>query len=183
MTWVLLLRGINVGGAHVVKMARLKEVLESFGFRDVKTYLNSGNVVFASDTIPDAKELREKLEDEFGFELPSLLVSGDDIVRIADAIPAEWSNDYDFKNGQKSDVAYLFSDVDNSEILEKIGQHPEFETLIYIKGAVLSNVSHANQPRSSLLKVVGTKLYQNMTVRNVTTARKLADMAREMERT
>ncbi|MEA5076670.1 MAG: DUF1697 domain-containing protein, partial [Coriobacteriia bacterium] len=48
MRYLALLRGVNVGGANKVKMAELRRAFESAGMVDVRTYINSGNVVFST---------------------------------------------------------------------------------------------------------------------------------------
>ena len=53
MVYVALLRGINVGGKNIVEMARLKQAFEELGFTSVKTYINSGNVIFRAERIKD----------------------------------------------------------------------------------------------------------------------------------
>ena len=60
-TYVILLRGINVGGKNKIPMADLKLFLEEQGFKDVLTYIQSGNVVLRSDLA--AKTLSAKIED------------------------------------------------------------------------------------------------------------------------
>lgn len=176
MRYVALLRGINVGGNHRVPKAEFQAVLEALGFRDVTIYINSGNAVFTSDHVPTAHEVQAALEARFGFAIPTLVLSGEKIKAIAAAIPAEWTNDAPRpdKSGHKSDVMYLFDEINTSEVLEKIGYKPDIETMRYIDGAVLTTVSRANQLKGSLPKIIGTELYQYMTIRNVNTARKLA---------
>ncbi|MGW0391479.1 DUF1697 domain-containing protein [Streptomyces sp. NPDC003042] len=89
-TYAALLRGINVGGAKKVPMARLRTVLESLGHGDVQTYLQSGNAVFSSEK-PDpaalARELEAAIEAHFGFRVPCLVVDGDYLSAVADACP------------------------------------------------------------------------------------------------
>lgn len=177
MKYVCLLRGINVGGNHKVPMADLRHLFESRGFDNVQTYINSGNIVFDAKTTPDATELQKVMEETFGFDIPLLLVSGHDLLRIAAAAPEDWQNNL---TEHKSDVIFLFPDADSPDILEKFGYRPEFETLLYVPGAVLSHLSRKNQTRSSLLRVIGTPLYRNMTVRNINTLRKLAEIVREV---
>ena len=80
---------------------------------------------------------------------------------------------------QKSDVAYLFPGVDTPDALEQIGYKPAIETMKYVPGAIVMNISRANQQRDSLKAAVGTPLYRQMTIRNVNTARKLAEMVAE----
>jgi len=179
MKYVALLRGINVGGNHPVPKAQFKMVLEDLGFEDVVIYINSGNAVFSSSKEPNAADVQAALEAHFGFEIPTLILSGEKIRAIAAAIPPDWTNDAPKpdKSGQKSDVLYLFDDVNSPDILEKLGHKPEIQTMIYLDGAVLANITRANQSKYSLLRIMGTPLYRQMTIRNITTAKKLAELA------
>ena len=181
MKYVALLRGVNVGGNHRVPKAVFQAVLEGLGFQDVVIYLNSGNAVFASEHELNRREVQAALEKQFGFDIPTLLLSAEKIRAIAGAIPPEWTNDapQPDKSGQKSDVLYLFDEINTPDILEKLGHNPEIETMIYVDGAVLANITRANQLKGSLQKLIGTNLYSQITVRNVNTARKLAELVGE----
>lgn len=176
--YVLLLRGVNVGGNHRVPKAEFQAVLESLGFTNVTIYINSGNAVFSSTDTPVTATVQAALEAHFGFTIPSLLLPGEQVKAIATAIPHGWTNDSPKpdKSGNKSDVLYLFSDIDSPNIIEKLGHKPALETMVYVNGAVLATITRANQSRGSLQKLVGSKLYASMTVRNITTARKLAEL-------
>lgn len=178
MKYVVLLRGVNVGGNHRVPKAEFQQVLENLGFRDVVIYINSGNAVFASDSKVLASDVQRALESHFGFDIPTLVLSGDKIKAIAAAILPEWTNDppKPDKSGQKSDVLYLFDEANSPDVIDKLGCRPDIETMVYVDGAVLANITRRNQMKGSLQKVIGTKLYNQMTVRNVNTARKLAEL-------
>jgi len=178
MKYVALVRGINVGGNHRVPKQEFKHVLESLGFSDVLIYLNSGNAIFSSAHQPSASDVQSALEKHFGFTIPTLVLSASKIKAIAAAIPANWTNDKPVpdKSGQKSDVLYLFDEVNTPDILEKLGHKPEIETMLYVDGAVIANVTRLNQSRGSLQKLIGTKLYSSVTVRNINTAKKLAEL-------
>ncbi len=67
MKYVVLLRGVNVGGNHCVPKAEFRAVLEAHGFRDIVIYINSGNAVVTSDFEPEANKLQKALEAHFGF--------------------------------------------------------------------------------------------------------------------
>ncbi len=179
MKYVVLLRGVNVGGNHRVSKDEFREVLENLGFRDVVIYINSGNAIFTSDHIPKPAEVQFALEKHFGFTIPTLVLSGEKVRSIAAAIPSEWTNDSPKpdKSGQKSDVLYLFDEVNAETVLREIGHKPEIETMIYVDGAVLANITRKNQSRGSLQKIIGTKVYGKVTIRNITTAKKLAELA------
>ncbi len=181
MKYVVLLRGVNVGGSHKVPKTEFQKVLEGLGFEDVLIYINSGNAVFSSNQSPDAAKVQAALEGHFGFSVPTLVLSGEKIRAIAAAIPPDWTNDpiKPDKSGQKSDVMYLFDEANTPDILDKMGYRPEVENMIYLDGAVLANIARAHQSRYSLLNVIGKPLYKQMTIRNITTARKLAELAQE----
>lgn len=170
MKYLALLRGINVGGNRTVPMAELRGVFEHAGYTDVSTYINSGNVVFSAPGEPDRRMIESQLAAQFGFAIDMLVLSQVKFAAVADAVPDEWAND----TMQKSDVAFLFADVDSPDILQRVGYKPEVETMLYVPGAVIMNVMRHNQSKASLLKIVGTPLYRRMTIRNVTTVRKLA---------
>jgi uncharacterized protein (DUF1697 family) len=85
LTYVALLRGINLGGHKIVKMDRLRKTFEELGFEDVKTYIQSGNVVFkASAQTPEnlAKRIEEKVLRQFGFPVPVVVKTSDEIGEI-----------------------------------------------------------------------------------------------------
>lgn len=77
-TFTALLRGINVGRAKRVAMADLRRLFADLGYADVRTLLNSGNVVFAAkspDAVGHARAIRAAIEREFGFTAPVIVVT------------------------------------------------------------------------------------------------------------
>ena len=172
MKYVALLRGINVGGNRKVEMKKLRHLFESLGCTNVSTYINSGNVIFESGD--DFKSVFKKiiicLEHNFDFEIPTLLKTETEIKKIAKAIPKNWGND---KN-QRTDVAYLFSEIDSEKIIVELPIKKEFIDVRYVKGAIYWNVKRENVYKSNLAKLISHKLYKFMTIRNVNTTRYLA---------
>ena len=172
MKYIALLRGINVGGHRKVAMKQLKTLFESLGYTNVVTYLNSGNVIFESDTKQELLqvEIPIELKNEFDFEIPTLVKNEQEIKRIADAIPEDWQNDSE----QKTDIAYLFPEIDSKKTIDELPVNREFIDIRYVKGALIWNLKKKEYNRSNLNKIIGLKRYQLMTVRNVNTARFLA---------
>lgn len=73
MTTICLLRGVNVGG-HQIKMAELRDCFsETLGFEDVRTFIQSGNVVFRSRKKPDPQKIEKAVETRFGFHSDVIL--------------------------------------------------------------------------------------------------------------
>ena len=181
MKYVALLRGINVGGNHPVPKVEFKKVLEDMGFTEVVIYINSGNAIFTSDHEPKTADVQAALEKRFGFTIPTIVLPAKKICAIAEAIPKDWTNDAPKpdKSGQKSDVLYLFGEVNAPDIIEKLGYNPEVETMLYIDGAVITNITRKNQSKGSLQKILGSGVYKQVTIRNIATAKKLAELARD----
>lgn len=90
-TYIALLRGINVGGHHKVPMAELRKTMEQLGFTKVITLLNSGNVIFDASGEEAALEeqLAARLEKEFGFPIPVLLRTDNEILQLHNSRPFE----------------------------------------------------------------------------------------------
>ncbi len=88
--YVAMLRGINVGGQKIVKMENLRSSFEALGFRRVRTYVQSGNVIFeASKTSPDhlSKNIEEKILRDYGFSVPLVLRTSDEMKKIVNHNP------------------------------------------------------------------------------------------------
>jgi uncharacterized protein (DUF1697 family) len=83
--YVSLLRGINVGGHKSVKMEKLRSSLEALGFESVKTYIQSGNVVFKAkktSTTALSKLIEDRVVEDFGFPASVITRGGDELDRI-----------------------------------------------------------------------------------------------------
>ncbi len=168
--YVALLRGINVGWNKKVEMSRLKTCFEEMGHEDVTTYINSGNVIFSSDN-SDFSKIEEKLKTTFGFDIPVILRSRENILQLVYQIREEWKNDTE----QKTDVLFLTPEYANENSLELIKIIPEIDNLIYLDWAIIWNIDRVNYNRSGMNKFIGTIIYKNMTARNINTVRKLAE--------
>lgn len=76
--FIALLRGINVSGHNVIRMARLQDIFKNLGFRDIRTYLQSGNVVFRtmeSDPSQMERAITAAISLQLGLEVPALVLS------------------------------------------------------------------------------------------------------------
>lgn len=170
MRYIVLLRGINVGGNNKVNMTELKTALETAGFQNVTTYINSGNLLLDTSVDNVAEAVEEVIELTFGFPVYVIALSKDSFLKIAKALPADWTND----TTMKTDVMFLWQDVDSPEIIKEVTIKPELDRVLYVPGALLWSVDRPNITRSGMLKLVGTDLYKRMTIRNCNTVRKLA---------
>jgi uncharacterized protein (DUF1697 family) len=88
--YVSLLRGINVGGHKSVKMEKLRSSLEELGFESVKTYIQSGNVVFKAkktSTTALSQTIEEKIMEDFGFPASAITRSSDELDQTIEKNP------------------------------------------------------------------------------------------------
>lgn len=88
--YVALLRGINVGGRHIVRMADLRAQCDNLGFSSVATYLQSGNVVFHTSTRSAAavgRRLEEAIRSRFGFEVGVVIRTAKEIASAMEHNP------------------------------------------------------------------------------------------------
>jgi len=88
--YVSMLRGINVGGHNRIKMDQLRTSLEALGLQQVKTYIQSGNVVFKADKISPAalsKKIEAKILSEFGLSISVISRTADEINKTIETNP------------------------------------------------------------------------------------------------
>lgn len=172
MRFVALLRGINVGGHSSIKMADLKLTFKKLGFGEVQTYINSGNVIFNSGTSSKAKlgeQIEAAITQDFDIDTKVLLRSADEIYKLVQQLPDSWVND----KTMKCDVLFLDDSINSPEILKQLPSNPAIEDVRFIDGTVVWRIDRQNVTKSKMFKLVGTKLYKNMTARNPNTVRKL----------
>ena len=80
-----MLRGINVGGQKIIKMENLRASFETLGFQHVRSYVQSGNVVFEASkasTTSLSKKVGEKILSDYGFSVPLILRTSSEMTRI-----------------------------------------------------------------------------------------------------
>lgn len=180
MSSTALLRGINVGGKNKVEMGRLRQVFEQSGLQSVRTYINTGNVLFAGDH-PAGSALQSTLEqaiaEEFGLDIKVLLRTRHDMLEVVRALPETWVNDSEMK----CDVMFLWEHVDDPGVLDQLPLRPDVDEARYVPGAVIWRTDRANVTRSGMTRIVGTKLYKAMTVRNCNTVRTLVQLLDEFD--
>ncbi|WP_168118743.1 DUF1697 domain-containing protein [Paenibacillus sp. HB172176] len=175
MVYIALLRGINVGGNNKIDMKQLKLTFEELHLANVKTYINTGNIIFTDDSHPVQElsgMLEAAIERDFGLSIKVMIRSIDEIKVIMEELPESWTND----TAMKSDVLYLWDEINNESVLEQLLIKPDIDRVIYVNGAILWSYDRENANKSGMNKIIGTKVYRKVTVRNVNTARKIYEL-------
>jgi uncharacterized protein (DUF1697 family) len=88
--YIALLRGINVGGKNIIKMEQLKQIFVDMGFSDVKTYIQSGNVIFRtpeSDKLKLQDRIESQLQKNFSAEIKTLILAAGDLAETVANAP------------------------------------------------------------------------------------------------
>lgn len=176
-TYVALLRGINVGGKNKLPMAGLKTFLEEQACADVRTYIQSGNVILRSPL--DAKALGAKIEKGLSktFTLDSatirvLLLTKKQLQQIVEDRPKGFG---DQPAKFHSDVIFLMG-ITVTEAMKVFAPREDVDRVWPGKGVIYSQRLSAQRTKSRLSKIVGTPAYQSMTIRNWSTTTKLLAM-------
>jgi uncharacterized protein (DUF1697 family) len=89
-TYIALLRGINVGGKHIIKMEALKTLLINIGLQNVVTYIQSGNIVFKAtktNKVALAKKISEAITAQYKFNVPVLVIDATELNQIVSNNP------------------------------------------------------------------------------------------------
>jgi uncharacterized protein (DUF1697 family) len=172
MKYVVLLRGVNVGGNKRVEMSKLKKAFEDAEYENVSTYINSGNVIFESKRKVSATELEKLLNKTFGFEIAIIIRDASNIQKLCKAISSAWTNDDD----QKTDICFLGDAYDSEESIGYLKLNADVDRVKYIDGALVWNIHRTDYAKSGMHTFIGTPLYKNMTARNVNTVRKLGEL-------
>jgi len=180
--YVVLLRGINVGGKNIVPMAGLRSCLEELGFANVTTYIASGNVILASDkptaqikaTVEAALTTNFKLHSEL---IKVLVLTRKQLQAVVDKKPAGFG---DQPQNYNSDVIFLM-DIDAGQAMLVFDPREGVDTVRPGDGVIYSQRLSAERAKSRLNKIMASPLYKSMTIRNWNTTVKLLDLLKSTD--
>lgn len=177
--YIALLRGVNVGGKNRVVMATLKARFEQHGFKDVSTYLNSGNVIFSSerrDVLQLTEDCEKLIEAEFGLKIIVTVVSAKELLEALEQMPDWWNVDKESKHN----VIFVIPPTTTEEVINSVGEAKiEYEKVAYHERVIFWSAPIKTFSRSRWSKVVGTKMYSRITIRNANTVNKLAELVQK----
>ena len=175
MKYVLLLRGINVGGKNKVAMSDLKDMISRLGYENVITYINSGNIIFESN---DKKEVvKEKISqmlDTFSFPINKVILTQQEYLEETNNLPEWWSEEL-----YRKDVLFYSDEIDYSIIKEKIRMMPLNDEMVHFgKSAVFwGKYNEKNYLSTSYHKLLMKEsFYKYITIRNVKTFEKIIEL-------
>jgi uncharacterized protein (DUF1697 family) len=172
--YVALLRGINVGGNNLIKMPALKACFEAQGFREVATYIQSGNVLFTAAGRSNPQALTAKIEktlsETFAYQSRVVLRSVEEMKSIVEEAPRGFGQQ---PAEYRYDVVFLKHPLTSAQAMKSIPARPGVDGVFAGDGVVYFSRLIAKAAQSYLSRVVGTPDYKNMTIRNWNTTTKL----------
>ncbi len=175
--YIVLLRGINVGGKNRVPMAELKTCLEAAGFSDVSTYIASGNVLLRSNKT--ATEIKARVEAILpktflleGDSIKVLVLSRKELQAVIANKPPGFGEQPDTYH---SDVIFLI-DIDPSQAMTVFAPREGVDAVWPGQGVIYSQRLSALRTKSRLNRMMGTPAYKSMTIRTWGTTTKLLDL-------
>ncbi len=171
-----LLRGINVGGRNRILMADLTACFEDAGYEGVRTYIQSGNVVFRADA-PERESLRGAIErmlaDAFDYAATVELRARAELQSVIEAAPAGFGND---REAFLSDVIFLLPPLQAAEALDALTLRDGIDAAWTGPGVLYSARVKAQASRSGLSRITAHSFYQRMTIRNWNTTTRLLSL-------
>jgi len=170
--YVALLRGINVGGRNIVGMAELRQAFEDAGYDAVSTYIQSGNVLFASDA-PRASledDVEAMLERRLGASLRVVVRSHRQLRNVVENAPDSFGQQPDRYH---SDVLFLKGTLSSQRALRVVDLREGVDQAWPGTGVLYFARLSERRTQSRMGNIVGTPEYQQMTIRSWTTTTKL----------
>lgn len=176
--FITLLRGINISGKNKISMADLKKSFESIGFINVKTYLNSGNVIFStyeSNAIELAKRIQDMIKNQFELDIPTFVVLQDDLLDILSHAPNWWGSD----NKEIYDnLIFIMPPASFKDVYDEIGEpKEELEQIENYKDTIFWSFKlKFYQKTNWWSKTINAQISNKLTIRTANTVRKISKM-------
>jgi uncharacterized protein (DUF1697 family) len=176
--YIALQRGVIVGGNHMLPMAELKAAMTADGFTEVSTYIQSGNVIFSWEDA-EAETLQTRIgaliETKYGFRVPVCVLSPKELHEALAAAPEWWNAGQDAKHN----AIFVIPPATVEDVYAQVGQmKPEYERAAHHGRVIFWSAPMATYSRTRLSRVVGSKVYDSITIRNANTALKLCELTK-----
>jgi len=181
--YIALLRGVNVGGKNKIKMAELRNSLETIGLSNVQTYIQSGNILFESDESEKQLRLRieRKIEEDFGLLLAVIIRTAAELDLLAENCPFSKEAVAEAEAASEVESLYvsLLLETPSKEVVERLHAYRSVRDEFIVNGRDIYLLFHHSVRNSKLVSNLN-KLDITMTMRNWKTINKLNALAKAM---
>ncbi len=172
--YITLLRGINVNGKNIIKMLDLKIMFEELGFLNVKTYLQSGNIVFESklnDIALIQTKIADKIKNKLNLDISVLVLNQYELIKI-------YENNPFLRDKNLDHLYYTFSFSETNELLvEEIRKKAEGEEDFTLDKNIIYLYCPYGYGKTKLNNTfIENKLKMKCTTRNFKTVKSLIDL-------
>jgi uncharacterized protein (DUF1697 family) len=175
MKYLALLRGINVGGNNIIKMSDLILAVEKIGFRNVVTYIQSGNIIFESD-ITNVSEIENRLKaalaKSFDYRSRLIIKSHEQMKQIIKEVPDEWRK----STNLRCYIAFISEMLRPESLVPQIEVNPSVDSLKPGPGVLYMTTLLSGLTRSRFSKIITNEFYKEITIRNYNTAGKILSL-------
>ena len=179
--YIALLRGINISGKNKVPMSELKNKMEELGYKNVVTYLNSGNVIFESNI--DDKEtimrnIYEAIKDKFNLDIPIFVMTASELQEVLNNTPEWWGTN----NKEIYDnIIFIIPPTKYKEVFDTIGEpKEEIEKVKEYNNYIIWSYDLKNYRKSNWWnKTASTSIRDRITIRTANTMRKVLELCTE----
>lgn len=179
-SYVALLRAINVGGNNLIRMPALKACFEAQGLRNVSTYIQSGNVLFATDRsnrLMLTGQIEKALSKSFAYHSRVVVRSREEMKTIVEKAPPGFGKR---PTVYRYDVIFLKHPLTADEAMKSVTAKPGVDRVCAGDGVLYFSRLISKAVQSQLSRLVGTPVYQNMTIRNWNTTTRLLELMDSM---
>ncbi|MFL0198489.1 DUF1697 domain-containing protein [Clostridium sp. WILCCON 0269] len=182
--YIALLRGINVGGKNSIKMVELKRVFESIGFCEVKTYIQSGNILFKSNEREElvCNRIEQEIEKVFGLSVRVVLRTAEELQLIVKNCPFSKEEILQAELLSQTESLYVafLSNLPLQEKVECLNTYKSEKDEFRMEGREIFLLCYDSIRKSKIASNL-QKLGVSSTVRNWKTINKLVELAKAME--
>ena len=175
--YIALLRGINVGGKNIIKMEQLKQTFEYMGFSGVKTYIQSGNVIFKTferEKTTLTEIIENQLQKIFSSEIKTLLLTIDDLAEIIENSTVNFGVE---PEKFRYDVWFILPPTTVNDVVSNLRLREGVDFLHAGKNVIYTARLTSQMGKSYFSKIMQTQVYKSLTIRNWNTTKKLFEMA------
>ena len=179
MKYIVLLRGINISGKNKIAMNLLKKELESLGYKNVMTYLNSGNIILNSEELSNEKivnNINLMIKDKFNLDIPVFVISLNELESILDNSPNWWGSD----NKEIYDnLIFMFTNTNYDEVFNEVGDPTEsIDMTENYKNVIFWSFDLKNYRKSNWwINTASCSIKDKITIRTANTIRKVYELA------
>lgn len=180
--YMALLRGINVSGKKIIKMKDLRSLMSELGYTNVKTYIQSGNVIFTSNGKAKdklAKTIEAAIEKQYCFDVSVFVTDFNEVKKAVDNNPYTQGREEEPAGFKKLYVTFL-SEVPSEENIKRLLEVPIGDDMIEIKDNILYFKLESKVSDSKLSNnLIESKLKVRATTRNWNTTLNLLSMMQD----